>query len=255
MRLLDINKVNIDFEKISEINRKRNALYRKILFDPNNKINLFNLFVAKMQTLAEIMNIKNAQAEASSVEEAKQYLENLKKAYNYTTQKIADNEDFAKHHEIICLHSMLDPEGHLKHPGSYRKTLVKVGTHWAPEPERVFSLMDNLFYQLQQIRSPIVKAIYAHHEIVRIHPFVDGNGRVARLIMNWILMYDLLPPIFIKTIDCRKNYIVDLSNSFNFLSNHPYKHNDATDKFFDDEINRVANSVQFIIVALFNEHL
>ncbi|MFR6330916.1 MAG: Fic family protein [Eisenbergiella sp.] len=37
-------------------------------------------------------------------------------------------------------------------------------------------------------------AAWAHEEFVSIHPFVDGNGRIARLIMNYILLsYDCLP--------------------------------------------------------------
>ncbi|MBL6988903.1 MAG: Fic family protein [Bacteriovoracaceae bacterium] len=45
---------------------------------------------------------------------------------------------------------------------------------------------------------PIEFAAKIHHEIVKIHPFTDGNGRVARLIMNLILMYNHYPPAIIR---------------------------------------------------------
>lgn len=41
-------------------------------------------------------------------------------------------------------------------------------------------------------------AINIHHEIVMIHPFVDGNGRVARAFLNWLLKAKGLPPVYIK---------------------------------------------------------
>ena len=45
---------------------------------------------------------------------------------------------------------------------------------------------------------PIELASKTHNEIVKIHPFTDVNGRVARLIMNLILMYNHCPPAIIR---------------------------------------------------------
>jgi Fic family protein len=52
---------------------------------------------------------------------------------------------------------------------------------------------------------PIVLASLFHHEFVAIHPFDDGNGRMARLLMNLLLMQEGYPPIVIKK-DTRENY-------------------------------------------------
>ena len=51
-------------------------------------------------------------------------------------------------------------------------------------------------------------AALAHHRLVAIHPFVDGNGRTARLIMNLILMRDGYPPAIIAHANRRQYYRV-----------------------------------------------
>ena len=53
--------------------------------------------------------------------------------------------------------------------------------------------------------NPIVLAALFHYKFIRIHPFDDGNGRVARILMNFILMQYGFPPVIIKTND-KENY-------------------------------------------------
>ncbi|MDI9358333.1 MAG: Fic family protein [Phycisphaerales bacterium] len=53
---------------------------------------------------------------------------------------------------------------------------------------------------------PVVLAALLHYHIVCIHPFDDGNGRIARLLMNYVLLKNNLPPVIIKTKD-KKNYL------------------------------------------------
>jgi len=53
--------------------------------------------------------------------------------------------------------------------------------------------------------NPIVLASLFHYRFIRIHPFDDGNGRVARILMNFILMQFGYPPVIIKTED-KENY-------------------------------------------------
>ena len=49
-------------------------------------------------------------------------------------------------------------------------------------------------------------AALAHYKLVYIHPFVDGNGRTARLFMNWILMQEGFPPVIIRKQDRHRYY-------------------------------------------------
>jgi Fic family protein len=99
---------------------------------------------------------------------------------------------------------------------------------------------------MNQIEDPIIKAIYFHHELIRIHPFIDGNGRTTRIAKNWILMYHLYPPIFIRNEQEKKEYIHTLSNSFRSLNNSPKKWNNSLDMFFKQEIKRIKDNVTLI---------
>jgi Fic family protein len=57
--------------------------------------------------------------------------------------------------------------------------------------------------------NPLILAAEFHYRFIRIHPFDDGNGRVARLLMNFILLMKGLPPVIIKTED-KQNYFAAL---------------------------------------------
>lgn len=75
-------------------------------------------------------------------------------------------------------------------------------------PYKVSSEMGNLIYNINknpEKYNPIELAAFAHHELVKIHPFVDGNGRVARILCNLILMNKGYPPIIIRKTE-RKKY-------------------------------------------------
>ncbi|MEA5459736.1 Fic family protein [Arcicella sp. LKC2W] len=77
-------------------------------------------------------------------------------------------------------------------------------------PEETPAKMGDLmaWYQEEQAKSdiqPILLATEFHYRFIRIHPFDDGNGRTARLIMNFILMRFGYPPVIIRTDD-KENY-------------------------------------------------
>ena len=57
-------------------------------------------------------------------------------------------------------------------------------------------------------RHPVERAALAHHRLVAIHPFIDGNGRTARLVMNLLLMREGYPPTIIMKVNRRQYYRV-----------------------------------------------
>lgn len=82
-------------------------------------------------------------------------------------------------------------------------------------PYKVSSEMGNLAHVLNKNPlkyNPIELAAFAHHELVRIHPFADGNGRVARLLCNLILMSNGYPPVIVRKTD-RKKYFACLEKA------------------------------------------
>lgn len=70
-------------------------------------------------------------------------------------------------------------------PGEFRDRLVKVGTHVPPEAHDLSGFMRRFeqAYGTQPLHGliPVIAAMAAHHRLTWIHPFLDGNGRVARL--------------------------------------------------------------------------
>ena len=124
---------------------------------------------------------------------------------------------------------------------------MQIGGYLCPSPKELNSLVSQLFYNLENISHPLVKAIYLHHELIRIHPFIDGNGRTVRIAKNWILMYNLYPPIFIKDDTEKKEYINSLSQSFRAVERNNSVWNEETNLFFNQELNRVAESIAYIL--------
>ncbi|PLK44319.1 Fic family protein [Emticicia sp. TH156] len=64
----------------------------------------------------------------------------------------------------------------------------------------------------KQELSPVELAAIFHYKFVRIHPFDDGNGRISRLLMNYVLLKNGLPPVIIKSAD-KKNYLNALNQA------------------------------------------
>jgi Fic family protein len=87
--------------------------------------------------------------------------------------------------------------------GVYRSIGVRISgsSHLPPEPYLLIPFMEEVFVYYKENKSilhPIVLAAEMHERIVRIHPFIDGNGRTCRLVMNLILMQHGYPIANIK---------------------------------------------------------
>jgi Fic family protein len=83
-----------------------------------------------------------------------------------------------------------------------------------PAPNKIENLMDNFYLWLKENKNmhPVLLATEAHYRLVSIHPFIDGNGRCARLLMNLILIQNGYPPAIIKMTK-RKEYIQSIQNA------------------------------------------
>ena len=105
-----------------------------------------------------------------------------------------------------------------EYKGTPNHVITKTGEmHYYATPEETPLKMADLMkwyseaYENKEIH-PLVLASLFHHKFVAIHPFDDGNGRLGRILMNFILMKKSYPPIVVKQED-RENYYSVLSQA------------------------------------------
>ena len=106
---------------------------------------------------------------------------------------------------ILLLHKMLisnirdDIAGKFRTDGQW----VRVATHIAPGPNEVVERLEKMLAEYYAgIQNNIIKRIARLHLTFEyIHPFVDGNGRIGRVINNYLLIREGFVPISIKFID------------------------------------------------------
>lgn len=251
MVLLPIEVIQVNEVKISRIDQVIKAIYRLIIYSREHlDDDLLDTYLSSIHDLRQLLSIKNAQMEAQDEDEAREYLKNLQVSLVFVVQEINTNQTFSSEVQLFQLLRLISPETNAVHPNRYRHTLVQVGAHVCPEPASVPGLVGGLMYQLEQIPNPIIRAIYLHHELIRIHPFADGNGRVARIAKNWILMFDLYPPIFINDAVQKKEYITTLAQSFRALAAAPGEWNEHTAAFFEQELDRLLLNAGLVYEAV-----
>lgn len=93
--------------------------------------------------------------------------------------------------------------------GVYRRIPVKImgAYHMPPEPVIVPEQMEKLVKEFSKKKlHPIESAALFHLKFEGIHPFMDGNGRTGRLILNLFLMQNGYPPINVKFADRKRYY-------------------------------------------------
>lgn len=251
MELLPVSIIHVNQSKIDEIDYIVKSIYRLVIYSRHHTDDdLLDSYLKGTHSLKELLSIKNAQMEAQNEFEAREYLFNFKLAFEFVIKEIIAQVNFEKEVQLFQLLRLASPEASAIHPNRYRHTIVQIGGYICPEPYEIAMLVNNLFYNIKLISNPIVRAIYFHHELVRIHPFVDGNGRVTRLAKNWMLMFDLYPPTFITDDDRKKDYISALANSFQELDKAPGIWNEYTDLFFEQELDYLIHNATTLFKSL-----
>ena len=135
---------------------------------------------------------------------------NHKEAIDFLEELIDDNKELTEF-DIKNLHAIVLKGIDDENAGRYRteNVIISGATHIPPESIIVPELMEKLIYRYDEWKEkyhPIVVAALLHAEFVKIHPFIDGNGRTARLLMNFEVMKNGYPPIIIKTEERHKYY-------------------------------------------------
>lgn len=141
----------------------------------------------------------------------KEHLEaiNHEKAILFLDDLVKDNEPISEWN-IKNIHQLILKDIDNENAGRYRKenVTIKGATHIPPDYLKVPELMEKLIltYNTWNEYHPIIQAALLHGELVKIHPFVDGNGRTSRLLMNLDLMNSGYNPVIIKKESRLKYY-------------------------------------------------
>jgi len=212
------NLMLIDEKTYERIMRKRNELDKLRPFNKGVLLNLQESFRVSM-----IYNSNAIEGNSLTLSETKLVLEegitiggkSLKEHLEVTNHsKAIDFVDSLVHKpkieaiDVLNLHAVIldriDPDN----AGYYRRCAVRIsGTDYAPpNAAKVPQLMQEVYNLLNTHGEPIEISAKIHQKFVAIHPFIDGNGRTARLLMNLYLMRHGYPPVIILRAE-RKKYI------------------------------------------------
>ncbi len=116
--------------------------------------------------------------------------------------KIITHETVQRIHEALT-------RGILEDVGRYRTKNVRItgAIKMPPDFSKVVKLMGALLDKVNESKKhPIETSAFLHHRFVEVHPFSDGNGRVARLLNNLYLISHGYPPIVLRKEDRAKYY-------------------------------------------------
>lgn len=204
----------IDKKMLLDIDKKKTELYK---YPPSNSAlrkamkefyyqHIYHTVALEGNTLTieeirEIINSRRAipgksifeHSEVIGVDEALKYLNSTLNIGGVTVDNIKEI-----HKRVI---GYVDPVN----AGVFRTNQVYVGKHIPPHPDDVPRYMEEfndwLNSEDSQRLHPVEFAALAHYKLVYVHPFIDGNGRTSRLLMNLILMKHGFPPVSVQVSD------------------------------------------------------
>ena len=176
-------------------------------------------------------------------ETLKRSIYNHFKTYASMLESIEKGTEFSEEY-VKDLHEML-LDG-IINGGLYRNInlSIKGSNHTPCDYIKVYDRMKKYYVTLETFEgNSIEKASYAHLQLAKIHPFLDGNGRLARLVLNFMLIKEGYLPISIPAKD-KHNY-------FNLLEE--FKVN-KTQKPFDEYLEKLLNKEYDRLISVIDHY-
>ena len=206
----------LDQEMLNKIDRKRDKLYRipkgslamkRAVTEAYYKhIYHSNAIEGNTMTLSMTRAIVETRmgVAGKSILEHNEVL-GLDEALKFINGSLLQKQEKLTINDIVEIHRRVLAYAHPFEAGRYRNTQVYVGDHVPPSPldvdKHMIDFNEWLMSREPEVLHPIEFASLAHYKLVYIHPFTDGNGRTARLLMNSILMRAGFPPVIIRFQD------------------------------------------------------
>ncbi|MFH1956063.1 MAG: Fic family protein [Patescibacteria group bacterium] len=209
--------------KILNVFNKVNSLRERYYKASTGKDALINL-ISETETAEQVYNSNAIENSTLTLEETEKILlqidldrfisereifeaKNLARVVSYTDKRAKEQELTIE--VILSLHKMLISNIRDDVAGRFRKDneYVRVGNHIAPNPKEVAGRLEKMLaeYNATSHENIIKRISKLHLAFEHTHPFVDGNGRIGRVINNYLLIREGFVPINIKFID-RKMY-------------------------------------------------
>lgn len=186
--LTQIDSLKSDLEKLRSFDSYRiaEALELEYTFESNriegNTLTLQETDLVINEGLTIAGKSMREHLEAINHNEAIDYVKDL------VLRKVKINE-----REVLMIHNLILRGIMPENAGKYRsvQVMIKGSAHMPPQPFLVMKKMEEYFEWYSMNKNslhPVVLAAEMHERLVTIHPFIDGNGRTSRLVMNLILL-------------------------------------------------------------------
>ncbi|PIU20959.1 MAG: hypothetical protein COT15_04810 [Candidatus Diapherotrites archaeon CG08_land_8_20_14_0_20_34_12] len=192
------------FGQLTKTHKEQFAKRERITFiTDSNAIEGSSLTYSETENLLEhekrIRDAKRRNIIITGLNREQQEALNLKVSLDYYDKYLRINEKISER-LILQLHYLLldNISGYEKYQGIYRPVKVYIvgSSHEFPLPHEVPYLMQELVKwheENEELIHPVELAAKFHTKFTSIHPFADGNGRMARLLMNYILQQKEMP--------------------------------------------------------------
>ena len=183
---IDTLKLKLDQFKLFDSYRITQALELEYTFESNriegNTLTLRETDLVINEGLTISGKSMREHLEAINHQEAIAYIKHL-----------IDKNTNLNEREVLSIHNLILRGISSKDAGKYRnvQVMIKGSSHLPPQPFIVPKQMEDFFIWFETNKNtlhPVILAAELHERLVTIHPFIDGNGRASRLVMNLILL-------------------------------------------------------------------
>ncbi|NOQ22109.1 MAG: Fic family protein [Candidatus Aegiribacteria sp.] len=205
--------------KVMSVYKKIDSLRGRYYQSARNKDSLLKL-ISEAEAAEQVYNSNAIENSTLSLEETEKILLHLDLDRYVSEREVFEAKNLArvvtyidtkaKQQElnlgmILLLHRMLITNIRDDIAGRFRKNdeWVRVANHIACDPKHIIGKLEDMFikYNSSANESIIRRIAVFHLSFEHIHPFVDGNGRIGRVLNNYLLIREGYVPINIKFID------------------------------------------------------